>query len=139
MGGSTITILKTAIWLRRIYALCLLGATLSHVAMLLLFGWRYGGAPLATCIYWTALTLLDPLAALLLFLKPRTGLVLTLAIIVSDVAHNTWFGLHFGSVSALFANWMYCCQLIFLFFVLLTIRSAWPRVPTPTYTEHRRG
>jgi hypothetical protein len=126
---------KNAIWLRRIYALCLVGATLSHIVMLLLFGWRYGGAPLASCVYWTALTLLDPLTGLLLYLRPRTGLVVTIAIIVSDVAHNTWFGLHFGTISTLFANWMYCCQLGFLIFVLLTVRCAWAGVATRPATR----
>ena len=77
--------------LRAIYAICLLGATCTHVAMLWQHGvlWDYGGAHLPTRIYWTSHTVLDPLAALLLFVRPRVGLILTALIIVSDVLHNT--------------------------------------------------
>jgi hypothetical protein len=105
--------------------LCLLGATSTHLLTLVrhdLF-WNYGGAPLFTCIYWTSLTFLDPLAAVLLFLKPRAGLLATFVIIVSDVAHNTW--LMQRSQSPDWLNWMYLSQVAFLVFVLVTVQRAW--------------
>ena len=42
------------------------------------------------------LLLLDPLAALLLFIRPPAGLALVGAIMVSDVAHNSWILIHFS-------------------------------------------
>jgi hypothetical protein len=55
--------------------------------------WRHGWlpyrfAPLPLNIYWTALTLLDALGAVLLLVRPRAGLALALLIISSDVALN---------------------------------------------------
>lgn len=56
--------------------------------------WDYGygtAIPLASKVYWDALAFLDPSAAVLLFLKPRSGVRLTMLIIVSDVLHNTYY------------------------------------------------
>jgi len=84
------------------------------------FFWDYGGVPQATQVFWTSLTFVDPTGVVLLVLRPAAGVWLTLAIIVSDVAHNTWFGLIHGMT----AGWMYYSQVAFLAFVLLTIRMA---------------
>lgn len=75
-----------------------------------------------TCIYWTSLTFLDPLAAVLLLVKPRVGLALALAIIISDVAHNTWRGWIVGWD---WLNWMYLSQVAFLIFLSMTFKPAW--------------
>jgi len=109
-------------WIRILYAACLLGATYTHAAMLWQHGflWDYGGVPTVTRVFWTSLTFVDPAAVVLLFVWPAAGAWLTLAIIVSDVAHNTWFGVAHGMA----ANWMYYSQVAFLAFVLLTIRMA---------------
>ena len=48
----------------------------------------YGEFPPALRVFWISLTLLDPLAALLVVLKRRAGIALGLAIIVSDIAVN---------------------------------------------------
>lgn len=111
---------KASFVLRVIYALCLLGATCTHVALLWQHGvlWDYGGALLFTRIFWTSLTFLDPLAALLLFVRPHVGLFLTVAIITSDVLHNTLVG-----VSP--RNPMYLSQVAFLLFVASTVYIAW--------------
>ena len=51
--------------LRIIYALCLSAATVTHLRVAVGDGlaWDYGGLPTVACVYWTSLTLLDPLAA----------------------------------------------------------------------------
>jgi hypothetical protein len=85
--------------------------------------WDYGGAHLFTRVYWTSLTFLDPLAASLLFVRPHAGLVLTVAIITSDVLHNTLVG-----VPSL--NPMYISQIVFLFFVACTVYVAWRGSPS---------
>jgi hypothetical protein len=116
--------------LRVIYAMCLLGATCTHMAMLWQHGvlWDYGSAPLFSRIYWTSLTFLDPLAALLLFVRPHFGLVLTVAIITSDVVHNTLVG-----VSP--RNPMYLSQIAFLLFVASTAYVAWRGLPSGPHRE----
>lgn len=72
------------------------------------------------CLFWTALTFIDPLAAILLMARPMLGLALTVAIIVSDVVINSWVGLIYGIDIASFL-----AQLLFLAFVMLTVRIAW--------------
>lgn len=113
--------------LRCIYALCLLGATYNHATIVLAHGlfWDYGGAPWFTCTYWTLLTFLDPLAAVLLFARPRAGLALTVAIITSDVIHNAWISWHYQ----VGLNAMFLSQVAFLLFVWVTVGAAWRRTP----------
>jgi hypothetical protein len=88
----------------------------------------YGGAHLLTRIFWTSLTVLDPLAALLLFAQPRVGLILTVLIIASDVLHNTLVG-----VSS--RNPMYLSQVAFLLFVASTVYVAWRGVSSEPHGE----
>jgi hypothetical protein len=125
---------KASLVLRVSYAIGLLGATCTHIALLWRHGvlWDYGGAHLFTHIYWTSLTLFDPLAALLLFVKPRVGLLLTAAIITSDVLHNTLVG-----VSP--RNPMYLSQVAFLLFVASTVYVAWRGVPSERHREATRS
>jgi len=62
----------------------LLAGMSTHAATILQHGlfWNYGGGvPRFTRVFWTSLTFLDPLAAILLFLYPRIGVVATFAII----------------------------------------------------------
>ena len=51
------------------------------------------------------------------------GVGLTVAIIVSDVAVNSWVGMAYGIDAAAFA-----AQVVFLLFVLFTVRGAWHAV-----------
>ncbi|HWY52012.1 MAG TPA: hypothetical protein VNW72_11075 [Chthoniobacterales bacterium] len=86
-----------------LFSLCLLGAGLGHVIQVWHGGWLpYRFAPLPLNTYWTTLTFLDPLAAVLLLWRPRTGLVLALLIIASDVAINYfarfYLGVHLGTI-----------------------------------------
>lgn len=88
--------LRASIVIRTLFALCLLAATFNHARAIVQHGvlWDYGyGSKIALTsqVYWAVLTILDPLAAVLLFVKPRTGIWLTVAIIVSDVIHNSYY------------------------------------------------
>ncbi len=87
---------RVSLFIRLVLALCLLAATFNHLRAALDHGllWDYGygvDTPLASRAFWGSLTLFDPLAALLLFVRPRWGLLLTLAIIVLDVVHNSFY------------------------------------------------
>jgi hypothetical protein len=88
--------LRASIVIRTLFAVCLLAATFNHARAILQHGvlWDYGyGSKIALTsrLYWAVLTILDPLAAVLLFAKPRAGIWLTVAIIVTDVIHNTYY------------------------------------------------
>lgn len=87
---------RVSITIRTLFAACLLAATFNHARAILQHGllWDYGYGSriaLASKVYWDLLTLLDPLAAILLFVRPRAGIGLTVAIIVTDIAHNTFY------------------------------------------------
>ncbi|WP_322047641.1 hypothetical protein [Paraburkholderia sp. J67] len=111
---------RRSLAIRALFALCLLAATVNHARAIAAHGllWDYGYGRdtwLASEVYWSLLTLLDPLAALLLFVRPRTGLALTVAIIVSDVLHNSYYVAQHGQWFATF----YLSQLAFCVAVLV--------------------
>jgi hypothetical protein len=63
--------------------------TAVHVSQLAADGWPpYRGAPGWLAVYFVSLTLLDPLAAVLLAYRRRVGLVLGCAVLLSDAAGN---------------------------------------------------
>lgn len=75
--------------------------TLTHTLHLVTVGWIvFDHAPVWMNVYWTALTALDPPAALLLWRRP-IGLALGVTIILSDVAINSHalYGLAYPSGS----------------------------------------
>jgi len=80
-------------------------------------------------IFWDSLTFLDPLAAILLILKPRIGVYLTLFIILFDIVHNNL--LHFDELYMneielkewIVKYWMIMGQILYGLFVILTFRS----------------
>lgn len=108
--------------IRLVYAICLAGASYNHARIVLDHGmaWNYGGLPAFVCVFWTALTFIDPLALILLMTKPIPGLALTAAIIVCDVVINAWVGMTYGFDIASFA-----AQALFLVFVMSTVGKAW--------------
>jgi len=99
-----------------IQAICMLMGTYTHVNWVVSHGFLYPDVPLYSRLFWDSLTFLDPLAAVLLFLRPRTGIVLVLAIICADVLHNAII----GGVGLFFF-----LQVIFCVFVLATFRINW--------------
>ncbi|KPU62028.1 putative membrane protein [Pseudomonas fluorescens] len=111
---------------RILFACCLFIATANHIRADVSHGllWDYGygaSAYLASRIFWGALTFFDPLAALLLFVKPRAGIMLTATIILVDVIHNTFY-------VALKQQWLepfYLSQVAFLIVVFLLLPIAW--------------
>ena len=122
-----------------VFALCLLGATFNHLTAIIQHGllWDYGYevaiSPLSKA-YWGALALLDPLAAVLLFLKPPSGVRLTVVIIASDVLHNTYY-------VAMHDQWLapfYLAQVGFLAVVLclapFAVRGLSARSPAAAFT-----
>jgi hypothetical protein len=116
------TRVRLALAARIVWVFCLLAGAYNHSAILIHHGWdwRYGGMPIGTVIFWTSLTLLDPLVAILLFLKPKPAAIMLMILMASDVANNTWVILKYGG-----EVWMVASQWIFLVFILITIGFVW--------------
>ena len=68
-----------------------------------------------------------PLVAVLLFLRPRAGVVITVAIMVSDVAHNVWAVTAMGAMV-----WPVVAQGAFLAFVTGTAPMVWRDLSAPS-------
>jgi hypothetical protein len=116
------TVRNPSFLIRLIYAICLTGASYNHARIVAAHGldWNYGGLPVFVCVFWTALTFIDALAVILLMTKPILGLGLAAAIIVCDVAINSWVGMTYGfDIASFFA------QALFLVFVMSTVGIAW--------------
>ena len=74
-----------------IYSVGFLGGTYNHVVGVIRYGlFTVRTAPLGFTIYWDLLTLLDPLAVLLLWPKPRMGIALAVGIMISDISINSY-------------------------------------------------
>jgi hypothetical protein len=95
-------------------------------------GDRIGGVAPLTRICSSSLLFIDPLTALLLLVMPRAGLILCVAVVVTDVAHNFWFALHRSIRMEL-----YLSQIVFLLFVVFTVRMAWSREPACRAARYR--
>lgn len=109
----------------------MLMGTSTHVAWAVQNGFlsEHYNAPLFTMLFWDALTFLDPLAALLLFLRPKIGILLVAGIITADVLHNNLFymeELYLQPIALsewLTRYWMILGQVAFAVFVWATLRA----------------
>ena len=108
-----------------IYIASFAGATFNHVSDIFSSGFLYADAadvyPLWIRIYWSSLTIFDPLAALFLFLNIKKGIVLYFIIIVSDVVINFSIIALTRGPSA-FLNFFNLSQSAFLIFLFITSR-----------------
>lgn len=72
-----------------IWTIGFLIGTTTHALDLINHGWLpYGFRPLPWNIYWTSLTFLDPLAAVLIWVRERWGIALGTAIMASNLVVN---------------------------------------------------
>jgi hypothetical protein len=114
-------------WARRALLVLVGGlsvGTVSHVENLL----RAGLVPLpdqprAFNAFWSALTVLDPLGAVLLVVRPRLGIALTVAIMVADVTINVVAVGHRGVVRP--PNVALLCQIAYGAFALAAAPWLW--------------
>ena len=121
---------RASILVRSLWAACLLIAGLNHARLLVQHGllWDHGGLNPISAAYMTGLTLLDPIVAALLFLRPRAGIVATVVLIVTNVAHNLATTAHFAPAGEFLARASHpitLSQIAFMLFVVATLRMAW--------------
>lgn len=116
---------------RSIWAACLLIAGLNHARTLLLHGlfWDYGGVAAASAVYWSSLTIVDPIAAALLFVRPKVGILSTILLIVTNVIHNLSVTAQYVPEGAFLtraaSDPFLISQIGFMVFVAATARIAW--------------
>ncbi len=110
--------------------MCLLIAGANHARTLFLHGlfWNYGGVAWASAVYWSSLTIIDPITAAILFVRPKVGVVSTVLLITTNVLHNLAVTARYAPESEFLtraANPFLIIQSGFMVFVAATARSAW--------------
>jgi len=128
---------RGSLLVRSIWAACLLIAAANHARILLQHGlwWDYGGVAWGSAVYLSSLTILDPLTALLLFARPKIGILSTITLIFTNVVHNLAVMAHYapaGEFLTRVANPITLSQLAFMLFVGATARIAWQGVASDT-------
>jgi hypothetical protein len=100
--------------------------TVSHVLDIVQGGWLpYSRYALGLNLFWTALTFVDPLAALLLVYRRRAGVYVALSIISIDVAVNAAVGLGEFVKSGHFTFWGLSTQVPVGVFMWITAPILW--------------
>jgi hypothetical protein len=116
---------------RGVWAACLLLAGFNHARILLQHGllWDYGSASPVSAFYWSSLTFIDPLVAILLIIRPRIGVPATVLVIATNVIHNLLVTAYHASEAAFFelltSSWQLMSQIGFLLIIIATCRMAW--------------
>jgi hypothetical protein len=117
---------------RLIFAVYLFGfayGTRNHIIDILADGWLgYDFVPLPINLYWTLLTFFDPLAILLLLSFPFAGIILSVFIMVSDIAINTGVTVYFYYQTGMLTFDRLPLQIAFGTFIFLTSPIAWKTV-----------
>jgi hypothetical protein len=109
-----------------LYLVAFAVGTLSHV--LDIFRWgllAHNRYHWAFNLFWTSLTLLDPLVIVLLLCRQRAGILLASAIMLLDVGVNLTAGLREYIAEGRFLMWGLYTQVPFALFVLATAPSLW--------------
>jgi hypothetical protein len=109
-----------------VYVVAFSVGTIAHVADIL----RWGILPRnqyhwAVNMFWTSLTVFDPLAIVLLLRRQRSGVLLGGLIMVLDVAVNVAAGLHEYFATGRFLMLGLLTQIPFALFLLATAPSLW--------------
>lgn len=125
--------------------ICMLIGTSTHIQWI----WENGifsvhqNAPFFSTIFWDSLTFFDLIAAILLIIRPKAGILLTLIIITIDVIHNNIIVLlanqhinELGLVMWATKYWMLIGQLLFMTFVFATIKSNLTEIKTKSTFEN---
>jgi hypothetical protein len=124
-------------FIRVIFAIYIFGfsyGTTNHITDIYrdgLLGYTY--VPLPINIYWTLLTILDPLAIVLLLFFPFGGMILSVWIMATDLAVNISVTLYYYLQRDSFSDGRLFLQIAFGLFVFVTVPFAWKRIKKWTH------
>ena len=106
-----------------IWTIGFLIGTTSHALDIFFNGWLpYEFRPLPWNIYWTSLVVLDPLAAVLIWIRERWGVVLGMGIMASNVLANGYTAFIAGYEQLYFS---FALQSVFAAFVFFAAWRHW--------------
>ena len=114
-----------------IQTICMLIGASTHILWIVENGFFSHNVnhPFISTIFWDSLTFIDIIAAFLLILRPKIGILFTVIIITIDVIHNNLilfiYNQHINNIGIqLWAikYWMLIGQLLFLIFVFWTLK-----------------
>jgi len=107
-----------------IYIFAFIGATYNHINDLIrggLFPYtKWWNVPLLMNIYWTLLTILDPVAIILLLMSSYIGCIFYIIIMTTDVAINLYANIVYWK-QPLIQSYGLIMQTAFLIFILATV------------------
>jgi hypothetical protein len=134
---------RASLIVRAVWAAGLLAGGANHARILLQHGlfWDYGGVAWVSAAYWSSLTIVDPIVAILLFVRPKAGIVSTVVLIVLNVVHNLAVTAQFapdGEFLSRAANPLIASQIAFMLFVISTARVAWRGVKSIRHLKPAR-
>ena len=116
-----------------VFILAFAGATYNHMMDIISGGFfpytKKWGTPESLNLYWTSLTILDPLAIAALIINVRAGYVMALCIMFTDVPINLYANTYYWPLP-LYENYSLLMQLSFLIFLLSTVHRIWKRTAT---------
>ncbi|MBU1206868.1 MAG: hypothetical protein KKH04_08080 [Proteobacteria bacterium] len=123
-----------------IYAIGFLYGTKNHIEDILrdgLLGYHY--VPFPVNLYWTLLTVLDPLAIIFLVFLPFWGMTLSVWIMATDIAVNLSVAWYYDWPAGIFTDGRLGLQIAFGLFVFFTVPLARRRIKKvmsslPTFT-----
>jgi hypothetical protein len=99
-----------------------------------LLGYNY--VPLPINIYWTLLTILDPLAIILLLFFPFLGMALSVLIMATDLAVNISVTLYYYMQTSNFSDGGLFLQIAFGLFLFVTVPFTWKRIKSSSLMTH---
>lgn len=86
--------------------------------------------PFISTIFWDSLTFIDIIAVILLIIRPKLGVFITLIIIIVDVIHNNIvviiYNQHINDIGIkmwAIKYWMLIGQILFMIFVISTLKT----------------
>lgn len=136
---------RASLIVRSIWAACLLVGGVNHARTLLQHGllWDYGGVAWPSAVYWSSLTIADPMVAALLFIRPKVGIPSTILLIVTNVVHNLAVTARYGPEGAfathVAASPLVLSQIAFMLFVGVTAHLAWRGVESSKHPQPARS
>lgn len=115
-----------------VQAICMMAGAATHIKWMYEHGMysRQTDAAFFSTLFWDSLAFLDIAAALLLIVRPKTGILMVLIIITTDVIHNNLVLMinnqHIGDLGIgiwMKTYWMLVAQVLFMAFAGATFKS----------------